>query len=92
MAKTFTREFEIRNQYGIHARPAALFVKTTSRYDADVSVEKNGNVVSGKSIMGLLTLEASRGTVLRVTATGDGAEALLDDLHALVVVRKFDED
>lgn len=92
MAGTLIREFKILNQYGIHARPAALFVKTTSRYDAEVSVEKDGNVVSGKSIMGLLTLEASRGSVLRVTVTGDGAEALLDELQALVVDRKFDED
>jgi phosphocarrier protein HPr len=92
MADTLTRDFKIANQYGIHARPAALFVKITARFDADVSVEKDGNTVSGKSIMGLLTLEASRGSMLRVTAGGADAEALLDALEDLIVKRKFDED
>jgi phosphocarrier protein len=86
-----TREFEIRNQYGIHARPAALFVKIASRYDADVYVEREGSRVSGKSIMGLMTLEASRGSKLVVTAEGPGAEQLLDELQELIA-NKFDEE
>ncbi|MBN1556536.1 MAG: HPr family phosphocarrier protein [Lentisphaerae bacterium] len=86
-----TREFKVLNQYGLHARPAALFAKIASRFDADVTVDKNGNVVSGKSIMGLMTLEAGRDSVLRVTAVGDGAEQLLDELEALFQ-RKFDEE
>lgn len=85
------REFKISNQYGIHARPAALFVKTASRFDAEINVEKDGNVVSGKSIMGLMTLEAGRGSVLRVTAEGEDGEEALDHLEDLVVNRKFDE-
>lgn len=85
------RTMEILNQYGIHARPAALFVKLASRYDADVAVEKGGNRVSGKSIMGLMTLEASRGSVITVSAEGPEAEMVLDELQALVT-RKFDED
>ena len=87
-----TREFEVCNQYGIHARPAALIVKTAARFDADITVEKDGNSVSGKSIMGLMTLEAGRGTVLRVTASGSDGEEALDHLEALIVDRKFDED
>lgn len=90
-ASGLTRTFEILNQYGIHARPAALFVKTASRYDADVFVEKDGNRVSGKSIMGLMTLEASRGSKLVVTADGPDAEAVLDELEQLID-RRFDED
>jgi len=86
-----TRELKIQNQYGIHARPAALFVKTASRYDCDITVEKDGNAVSGKSIMGLMTLEASFGTILKVTAEGPDAEEALDELAALVD-GKFDED
>lgn len=86
-----TREFKILNQYGIHARPAALFVKTASGFDADVVVEKDGNKVSGKSIMGLMTLEAARGTKLKVTATGSDAGEMLDKLQALIE-SKFDED
>lgn len=86
-----SREFRILNQYGIHARPAALFVKIASRYDADVYVEKSGNRVSGKSIMGLMTLEASHGSRLMVSAEGPDAEQLLDELAALIE-SKFDEE
>ncbi len=89
--QSLTREFEIRNQYGIHARPAALFVKIASRYDAEVSVEKDGNIVSGKSIMGMMTLEAFRGCKLTVTAEGEDAIEVLDELQTLIE-RKFDED
>ena len=88
---TLTRVFEIRNQYGIHARPAALFVKTAGKYDVDVMVEKDGNSVSGKSIMGLMTLEASRGSKLTVSATGPEANDLLDELQALFEAG-FDEE
>jgi len=85
------REFVITNQYGIHARPAALFVKTASRFDADVQVEKDGNRVSGKSIMGLMTLEASRGCKLRVIVAGVEAQQAMDELGALVE-SGFDEE
>lgn len=86
-----TRNLKILNQYGIHARPAALFVKTASRFDSDITVEKDGNRVSGKSIMGLMTLEGSCGSVLKVTAEGPDAEEALDELQALIE-SKFDED
>ena len=86
-----TREFEILNQYGIHARPAALFVKTASRFEAEVMVEKDGNMVSGKSIMGLMTLEASRGSKLKITAEGPDAAEALGELAALIDGR-FDEE
>lgn len=86
-----TREFEVRNRYGIHARPAALFVKTASRFDADITVEKGDNVVSGKSIMGLMTLEASQGSRLRITVEGEDAQEALAELAALID-SKFDED
>lgn len=86
-----SRDLKIVNQYGIHARPAALFVKTASRFDADVFVEKDANRVSGKSIMGLMTLEASLGTTLKVSAEGPDAEQVLDELEALVT-GKFDEE
>ncbi len=89
MAEKITREFKLLNKYGMHVRPAGLFAKTASRYDADVEVEKDGNIVSGKSIMALMTLEATCGTVLRVTATGPQAADVLDELAALVE-RKFD--
>jgi len=81
----------IRNQYGIHARPAALFVKTCSRFEADVIVEKDGNKVSGKSIMGMMTLEASCGSKITVTADGSDAEQVLNELQKLVE-GKFEEE
>lgn len=84
-------EVEVRNQYGIHARPAALFVKLAARYDADLVVEKDGSEVSGKSIMGLMTLQASCGSLLRLKAEGHDAAAMLDALHKLVE-SKFEED
>ena len=84
-----TRELVLLNKYGLHVRPAGLFAKIASRFDADVDVEKDGNVVSGKSIMALMTLEATCGTKRVVTATGPQAKEVLDELEALVQ-RKFD--
>jgi len=89
MAEKLTREFTLTNKYGMHVRPAGLFAKTASRFDAEVEVEKDGNVVSGKSIMALMTLEATNGSVLKVTASGPQAKEVLDELEALVA-RKFD--
>ena len=87
--KKLTREFKLLNRYGMHVRPAGLFAKCASRFDADIDVEKDGNVVSGKSIMALMTLEAVCGTVLKVSASGPQAKEALDELEALVA-RKFD--
>lgn len=89
MADILTREITLLNKYGMHVRPAGLFAKLASRYDADITVEKDGNSVSGKSIMALMTLEAVRGTVLKVIASGPQAKEALDELEALVE-RKFD--
>ena len=89
MADKITREFTLINKYGMHVRPAGLFAKVASRYDAEVEVEKDGNVVSGKSIMALMTLEAVCGTVLKVTASGPQAKDVLEELESLVS-RKFD--
>ena len=87
--KIMTREVTLTNRYGMHVRPAGLFAKTASRFDADVMVEKEGNVVSGKSIMALMTLEAANGAVLKISASGQQAKEALDELEALVE-RKFD--
>ena len=89
MADKEKKELVLLNKYGLHVRPAGLFAKIASRFDAEVEVEKDGNVVSGKSIMALMTLEAVCGTVLRVTASGPQAAEVLDELEALVG-RKFD--
>ena len=89
MADKITKELTLQNKYGMHGRPAGLFAKVASRFDADVEVEKDGNSVSGKSIMALMTLEATCGTVLKVTASGPQAAEVLEELEALVA-RKFD--
>lgn len=89
--KVLIRELKIVNQLGLHARPAALFVKTATRFEADITVQKNGNTVSGKSIMGLMTLEAGLGTVLRVTAEGTDAAEALDELQHLLESKFFED-
>jgi len=89
--RVLMREVKIINRFGIHARPAALFVKTAGQFVADITVEKGGSIVSGKSIMGLLTIEGSKGSVLKLTASGPDAQEALDALVDLVE-RKFFED
>jgi phosphocarrier protein len=89
MSEKLVRELTLLNKYGMHVRPAGLFAKVASRFDAEIDVEKDGNVVSGKSIMALMTLEATCGTVLKVMASGPQASEALDELEALVA-RKFD--
>ena len=89
MGDKIQKELTLLNRYGMHVRPAGLFAKTASRFDADINVEKDGIVVSGKSIMALMTLEAVCGTVLKVTASGPQAAEALEELEALVL-RKFD--
>lgn len=83
------RDVVLLNKYGMHIRPAGLFAKVASRFNADVYVEKDGNVVSGKSIMALVTLEAACGTPLKLSATGEQSKEALDELQGLVL-RKFD--
>ena len=85
------REFTIRNKLGIHARPAAQFVKTASQFSCDIAVEKDGEQVDGKSIMGLMMLAAGHGSVLVVSADGNDAEEALGALESLVN-RNFEED
>ena len=85
------RELQVANKLGIHARPAALFVKIANRYHCDIFVEKDGEKVNGKSIMGLMILAAGPGSKLTVHADGHDASQALADLEMLVK-RNFDED
>ncbi len=85
------RELVVTNKLGVHARPAAMFVKVANRFESDIYVEKDGETVNGKSIMGLMMLAAGPGSRLRVRAEGaDASEAVLE-IEALLK-RKFDED
>jgi phosphotransferase system HPr (HPr) family protein len=85
------RDFTIQNKLGIHARPAAQFVKMANRFQADITVEKDGEEVDGKSIMGLMMLAAGHGSVILVSAEGEDEEAALDAIGDLIA-RKFEED
>jgi phosphocarrier protein len=86
-----TKELLVINKLGIHARPAAMFVKTANRFECDVFVEKDGERVNGKSIMGLMMLAAGPGSKLLVFAEGEDAAKAVVELEALLR-RKFDED
>jgi phosphocarrier protein len=85
------KDLTIENRNGLHARPAALFLKTSSRFRAEVWVEKDGERVNGKSIMGLMMLAAGKGSVLRVIAEGEDAESVLTELEQLITTRFGEE-
>ena len=82
---------EILNNLGMHARAATKFVQTANRFKSDVTVEKDGQSVNGKSIMGVLLLVASKGSKIHVRTTGEDAAAALASL-ATLVADKFGED
>jgi phosphocarrier protein len=86
-----TKELTVSNKLGIHARPAAMFVKTANRFACDILVEKDGEKVNGKSIMGLMMLAAGPGSKLTVYAEGPDASQAISELENLLK-RKFDED
>ncbi len=86
-----TRDFLVSNKLGIHARPAAMFVKTANRFRCDIFVEKDGEKVNGKSIMGLMMLAAGPGSILTVSAHGQDASQALAELQTLLE-SKFDEE
>jgi phosphocarrier protein HPr len=85
-----SRELEILNKRGLHARASAKFVKCVERFEAEVTVSRLGETVGGRSIMGLLTLAAAQGTSIIVAARGVQAKEVLDALDALIANR-FDE-
>lgn len=78
------KELTIRNKMGMHARPAAQFVKRASKYQCDVWVEKDDEPVNGKSIMGLMMLAAGRGETIKIITEGSDAEAAMADLEELI--------
>ena len=78
------RKFKIKNPQGLHARPASLFVKIANKYEAEVSVKKGSETVNGKSIMGLMTLAASRGSTIEIEACGPDAEKAVEELEAFL--------
>ena len=86
-----SKDLTIENRNGLHARPAALFVKTSSRFLSEVWVEKDGERVNGKSIMGLMMLAAGKGSRLQVIAEGADAEKAVAEIKNLVETRFGEE-
>jgi phosphocarrier protein len=75
---------KICNELGLHLRAAAAFVKLAERFQSDVTLERDGQSANGKSIIALVTLAATKGTTVRVTASGADAQAAVEALSALV--------
>ena len=82
--KSLHRELIVSNKLGIHARPAAMFVKTANRFECDIFVEKDGEKVNGKSIMGLMMLAAGPGISITIKAIGKDAAKAVETLCKLV--------
>lgn len=89
-ASPLVKELVVQNKMGIHARPAAMIVRITNKYKADVFMEKDDEQVNGKSIMGLMMLAAGKGSKIKFSATGADAPQMLAELEQLFA-RKFDE-
>jgi len=85
------RDVTIINKLGLHARAAAKLVNIASKYGSLIEIEKDGQRVNGKSIMGVMMLAASQGSSIRLLADGEDAEESLDDMEALIN-NYFDED
>jgi phosphocarrier protein HPr len=83
-AGALVRVLEIVNKKGLHARASAKFVQTVERFDAQVKVTRGGETVGGTSIMGLMMLAAGTGTTIKVEASGNEAEQVMEALVALV--------
>ena len=86
-----SREVVVQNQLGLHARPASMFVKKATGFESEILVEKDGEEINGKSIMGLMMLAAGPGTTLTVTAVGSDAAEAINEL-AQLVNRNFEEE
>ncbi len=81
----------IKNKQGLHARPAALFVQIANKFNSDITISKGRHKVNGKSIMGIMMLEAGIGSRVTMVADGDDAEAAVKELEALLVCENIDE-
>ena len=89
--KEYLENVKVANAYGLHARPAAEFVKLANRFEAEIFVGKDGLEVNGKSIMGVMMLAADRGSMLEIKACGVDAEEAVKALVRLVA-RGFGEE
>jgi phosphocarrier protein len=91
MSATCRASVQIVNRLGLHARPAAHFVRLAGRFRSDIYVSRKSVEVNGKSIMGVMMLAAEEGARIEIRAEGEDAEKAVEELVALVE-RGFDED
>jgi len=85
-----TKKIEIINKLGLHARAASRFVNIASQFSSHIEVERNGQQINGKSIMGVMMLAAAKGSEITLHICGDDAQACCDAIAALIN-NKFDE-
>ena len=90
-AQKVEKELTVVNRLGLHARPAAMFVRIASRHRAEIWVAKEGEEVNGKSIMGLMMLAAGQGSKLRIRCDGPDADKAMEELEELIKAG-FNED
>ena len=79
------KEIVIKNRSGLHARPAAIFVQLANKFDSDITIKKDDQVVNGKSIMGILMLAAEKGAKVTIMAEGDDAEKAVRELSDILL-------
>ncbi|MEO0444884.1 MAG: HPr family phosphocarrier protein [Verrucomicrobiota bacterium] len=80
-----TKSFTINNEAGLHARPAAVFVKTANQFSSDIWVSKDGEEVNGKSILGLMMLAAEHGSTIEISVEGEDAEKAMEAISSLIM-------
>ena len=86
------KKLEIKNKLGLHARAAALLVQTVNRFEAEVKISKDGQVVNARSIMGVLTLAATQGSSIHVEARGKDAEEAVRAVEKLIEKKFFESE
>jgi len=88
---TVEKSLTIKNKQGLHARPAALFVQIANKFSCDITISKGRQKVNGKSIMGIMMLEAGSGSKVNIVAKGDDADKAMKELEALLLNENIDE-
>ena len=81
----------IKNKQGLHARPAALFVQIANKFNSEITISKGKHKVNGKSIMGIMMLEAGNGSKVTMMVNGDDAEAAVKELEILLICENIDD-
>lgn len=84
MQEAYSKSFEVRNKLGLHARAAAQFVRVSSKYDSDIRIKKDGYEVDGKSILGVLSLAAIKGSTIEIVTDGDDSQEAFEEISALI--------